>query len=106
MDLCNYRAAPGTAYSSVVAGSYQIVKLVFEVLDPLFGLLPCGSTIVAIILVRIERQQSDEKDCDNNDRCGAHIFRLDRRQAHCPATVDEELVLENPQMPVVAGLCR
>jgi hypothetical protein len=29
---------------------------------------------VAIILVRIERQQSDEKDCDNNDECRAHIF--------------------------------
>jgi hypothetical protein len=90
----------------VAASSNQIVKLVFELLDPLFGLFPCGCTIVAIILVRIERQQSDEKDCDNNDECRAHIFRLDRRQARYPATVVEELVLRNPEMLVVAGLCR
>jgi hypothetical protein len=41
---------------------------------------------VAVILIRIERQQSDEKDCYNNDKRGAHIFRLqlNRRQAHWP----------------------
>jgi hypothetical protein len=42
---------------------------------------------VAVILIRIERQQSDEEGCYNNDKCGAHIFRLrlNRRQAHCPS---------------------
>ena len=54
---------PAQRYSSVAAGSQQIVDLVFELLDPMLGLLPCGCTIVAIILIRVERQQGNEKDC-------------------------------------------
>ena len=63
-------------YSSVAAGSQQIVDLVFDLLDPMLGLLPCGCAIVAVILIRVERQQGDEKDCYNDDKRGAHVFRL------------------------------
>ena len=87
----------------MAAGSQQIVDLVFELLDPMLGLLPCGCTIVAIILVRVERQQGDDKHCYNNDKRRAHVFRLqvDRRQA-----IAKRPLLRNLEIVFVAGLCR
>lgn len=72
-DPCDWLQHPATD-PSVAAGTQQIVNLVLESVDPMFGLLPCGRTIVAVILIRIESQQSDEKDRHDNDNRGAHVF--------------------------------
>jgi hypothetical protein len=85
-DPCNCHAPAPRRCASVAAGSQQIVNLVFELLDPMLGLLPCGCTIVAIILVGVERQQGNEKDCYDDDKRGAHVFRLQgvRRRGPSP----------------------
>jgi hypothetical protein len=64
---------------------------------------------VAVILIRIERQQSDEKDCHNNDNCGAHIFGYTLKSPKSPpGTLPRRPSLKKLGMLITAtpSLCR
>jgi hypothetical protein len=75
--------------SSAVVFSQPAIQLVLELVDLLFGVVPGSCTVVAIILIAIERQQGGDQNRYHYYDCGPH-------HSHC-------ITLFQPALPNAGG---